>query len=50
MEQCCSIFAVCVQILPPYVDESKSLRRVYGQDPLICIGFGALNDGDILAP
>ena len=36
--------------LPPYVDESKSLRRVYGQDPLICIGFGALNDGDILAP
>ena len=39
MEQCCSIFAVCVQILPPYVDESKSLRSVSGQDPLICHMF-----------
>ena len=52
MEQFCSIFAVWFQIWPPYtyVNESKSLRRVYGQDPLFAIGFGALNDGDILAP
>ena len=35
--------------LIPYVNESKSLRTVSGQDPLICQSFGALNDGDILA-
>ena len=41
MEQFCSIFAVSVQIWPPYtyVYESKSLRRVSGQDPLICHRF-----------
>ena len=41
MEQFCSIFAVWVQIWPPYtyVNESKSLRRVSGQDPLICHRF-----------
>ena len=39
MEQFCSIFAVCVQILPPYVNKSKSLRRVSGHYPLICHRF-----------
>ena len=41
MEQFCSIFAVWIQIWPPYtyVNESKSLRRVSGQDPLICHSF-----------
>ena len=38
MEQFCSIFAVCVQISPPYTlcKWMQSLRRVSGQDPLIC--------------
>ena len=39
MEQFCSIFAVWVKIWPPYVNESKSLRRVSGQGPLICHKF-----------
>ena len=38
MEQFCSIFTVWVQIWPPYTlcKWKKSLRRVSGQDPLIC--------------
>ena len=36
--------------LIPYVNESKSVRRVFGQDHLFCHRLGALNDGDILAP
>ena len=41
IEQFCSIFAVWVQIWSPYtyVNESKSLRRVSGQDPLNCHRF-----------
>ena len=32
-----SIFAVCVQICPPYTlcNESKSFRKVFGQESLI---------------
>ena len=52
MEQFCSIslFEFKFDHLILYVNESKSLRRVSGQDTLIAIGFGALNDGDNLAP
>ena len=53
MDQFCSIFAVWVQIRPPYtlckwkqIIEKSFLDRTL----LFAIGFGALNDGDILAP
>ena len=41
MEQFCSIllFESKFDHLIPYVNESKSLRRVFGQDPLICHRF-----------
>ena len=45
-----SLFESKFDHLIPYENESKSLRRVSGQDPKFAIGFGALNDGDILAP
>ena len=45
-----SLFESKFDHLIHYVKESKSLRRVSGQDPSFAIGSGALNDGDILAP
>ena len=52
MEQFCSIFAVEAKFehIIPYVNESKSLRRVRDRNLKFAIGFEALNDGDILAP
>ena len=52
MEQLSSIFAVESNFdhLISNVNESKLLRRVLDRTLLFAIGFGALNDADILAP
>ena len=53
MEQFCSIFAVWVQIWPPYTlcKWKQIIEKSFWTTPFnLQEGFGALNDGDILAP
>ena len=52
MEQFCSIFAVWVQIWPPYTlcKLKQIIEKSFWTGPYFAIDFGALNDGEILAP